>query len=109
MASLKGTKALKRIGKFQSSSEFTGPRQRHDSPAHDHGKTPVAGRLHPINNVKQRINQPKLIDQTLLSLILKELGGAAPFAQRTSDYRDRPRHEVVEPIGIEPTTSSLQS
>jgi len=54
MASPKGTKTLERIGNLQSSSEFTGPRQGYDSSAHDHGKTPVAGRLHPINNVKQR-------------------------------------------------------
>ena len=54
MASPKGTKTLERIGKLQSSSEFTGPRQGCDSSAHDHGKTPAAGRLHPINNVKQR-------------------------------------------------------
>jgi hypothetical protein len=54
MASLKGTKTLERTGKLQSSSDFTGLRQGYDSSAHDHGKTPVAGRLHPINNVKQR-------------------------------------------------------
>src|SRR5688572_13966888 len=63
MASLKGTKTLKRTGKLQSSSDFTGPRKRCDSPAHDHGKTPVAGRLHPINNVKQR----EMRDRSLLS------------------------------------------
>src|SRR3954471_2293971 len=60
MASPEGTKPLERTGKLQSSSDFTGPRRRCDSPAHDHGKTPVAGRLHPINNVKQRRNERSL-------------------------------------------------
>jgi hypothetical protein len=46
-----------RIGNLRSSSDFTGPRQGCDPSAHDHGKTPVAGRLHPINNVKQQTNR----------------------------------------------------
>ena len=88
MASPKGTKTLERIGKLQSSSEFTGPRQGYDSSAHDHGKTPAAGQLHPIYNVKQRTHRSRDRSAISLSLSLKEL---------------------VEPIGIEPTTSSLQS
>src|SRR5689334_14170571 len=66
MASLEGTKTLKRTGKLQSSSDFTGPRQGYDSSAHDHGKTPVAGRLHPINNVKQRRTRRSLSGSELL-------------------------------------------
>src|SRR5689334_13515816 len=66
MASLEGTNTLKRTGKLQSSSDFTGLRQRYDSLAHDHGKTPVAGRLHPINNVKQRRTRRSLSGSELL-------------------------------------------
>jgi hypothetical protein len=65
MASPKGTKTLERTGKLQSSSDFTGPRQGCDSSAHDHGKTPVAGRLHPINNVKQRGTEIALSSEPL--------------------------------------------
>ena len=85
MASPEGTNTLKRTGKLQSSSDFTGPRRRCDSPAHDHGKTPVAGRLHPINNVKQRINQHEADRPNSLSLIPKELGGAD--RDRTDDLK----------------------
>ena len=69
MASLEGTNTLKRTGKLQSSSDFTGPRRRCDSPAHDHGKTPVAGRLHPINNVKQRRTRRSLSGSELFSVL----------------------------------------
>ena len=82
MASNKGTKTLERTGKLQSSSDFTGPRQGCDSLAHDHGKTPVAGRLHPINNVKQRKSRDC---SRLLNFILKEPGGAD--RDRTDDLK----------------------
>src|SRR4051812_25532173 len=49
--------------------------------------------LHPINNVKQQIHRLAPLDRTLCL-----------YSSRNSSH-----HEVVEPIGIEPTTSSLQS
>ena len=83
MASPKGTKTLERTGKLQSSSDFTGPRQGCDSSAHDHGKTPVAGRLHPINNVKQR-RRPRLLS-AFRTLFSRNFGGAD--RDRTDDLK----------------------
>ena len=53
-ARLSGTKALATHTAISRDARGSRtPRQRSDSSAQCHGKTPVAGQLHPINNVKQ--------------------------------------------------------
>jgi hypothetical protein len=70
---------------------YARPRQGHASPARAHGKTPAAG-----NCIRSTMSNNKPTGTKPIGLTFISKG-----TSRTTS--------VVEPIGIEPTTSSLQS